>query len=370
MTSRLRSSATRFIVIVAALVLVIGGVAVLRGDRRRGGPVEVSTTTARSTTTSSLRTSTTTAQTTTTTHPRTTTSTNAPTTSVARTTTTLARRTTTTVVTTTTLRSIAEAWWHPPTGLQPWQWELDHPLDPTNATDMGTNDTLPDGSIAPRPVIYDIDGIENSASTVAALHASGAKVICYVEVGAAGDYGGAYSTYYDQLNADGDLGNKVAGYSERFVNINAPSAVAVVESIIKEQCATKGFDAVETDLDETYGTNEGSTGFAITLGDEESYLTTLARYMHSLGLAWFAKNLDDTGDQSFVSAMMGIADGAVTEQCNEYSTCGLYGGVLGRKLILNAEYNLPVTSFCSKDESAGISGALFPVALNGARHPC
>jgi len=41
------------------------------------------------------------------------------------------------------------SWWVPALGNQPWQWEIDHPLDLSNATDMGTGDTLPDGSPAP-----------------------------------------------------------------------------------------------------------------------------------------------------------------------------------------------------------------------------
>ena len=119
----------------------------------------------------------------------------------------------------------------------------------SSATDLGTNDTLPNGAAAPAPQVYDIDGIDNSAATVSALQARGAHVICYMEVGTAGNYGGAYTTYYNELQAAGDLGSQLSGYPEYFININAPSAVAIVESILSQQCAAKGFDAVETDLD-------------------------------------------------------------------------------------------------------------------------
>src|SRR5476651_392441 len=80
-------------------------------------------------------------------------------------------------------RAGASSWWIPPLGTQPWQWELSHPLSLSSVRDMGTADKLPNGAAAPAPVIYDIDGIINSASTVAALHAMGAHVVCYVEVG-------------------------------------------------------------------------------------------------------------------------------------------------------------------------------------------
>ena len=47
------------------------------------------------------------------------------------------------------------------------------------------------------------------------------------------------------------------------------------------QCGAKGFDAVETDIDEEY---TSPSGFPLTKAEEESYMTTLADYMHGLGL--------------------------------------------------------------------------------------
>ena len=122
-------------------------------------------------------------------------------------------------------------WWSIPTGYVSWQWVLNHPLSLKSPTDMGTNDLLVDGSPAPAPTVFDIDGIINPASTVAALHASGDHVICYVEAGSAGNYysasqEGVATTYCDQLQAAGALGSTLPGYpAERFVNIKAPVAV-------------------------------------------------------------------------------------------------------------------------------------------------
>jgi hypothetical protein len=267
-------------------------------------------------------------------------------------------------------------WWKP-TGDLPWQWVLS-PNDSTNtfdvnsAEDMGTGDKLPNGSTAPNPVVYDIDGIENPASTVAALHTKHDHVICYMEVGTAGNYGGTYTTYYNELKSAGDLGNTLQGYSsENFININAPSAVAIVESIIKNQCAAKKFNGVETDLDETFNNNEGDTGFTITEANEESYMTTLAHYMHSLGLAWIIKNPDDIGDASYADAMYPLADAVLTEQCNQYSTCGFLSEYQGHKAIFNAEYSIPTSQFCSYDQSHGINGVLYDQNLDGGtRDPC
>ena len=266
------------------------------------------------------------------------------------------------------------SWWHPPTGALPWQWEIDHPLDLSSATDMGTNDTLPDGSAAPAPVVYDIDGIENSAATVSALHAKGDHVICYIEVGTAGNYysaadEGIATSYYAQYQAAGVFGNKLPGYPEYFLNINSPATVSITEAMINQQCAAKGFDAVETDLDETYSGVDGSTGFSLSEADEVAYMTTLANYMHRDGLAWIIKNPDDTGD-NYAATMEPLADGVLTEQCNQYGTCSALSSYVGHKAVFNAEYNIPTSQFCANDDSLGINGVYFPVDLNGPRSPC
>jgi hypothetical protein len=268
--------------------------------------------------------------------------------------------------------------WQPPADTD-WMWELGKPLVTTNANLMGTGVTAWNGDTAPgdNPALYDIDAIENPASTVTQLHQLGDHVICYIEVGTAGNYytaaqEGIPTTYYAQLKAAGDLGRKLSDYPEYFININAPSAVSIIEAMIAQQCAAKGFDAVETDLDETFGNNEGKTGFTITRPDEESYLTMLAGYMHGLGLAWIAKNLDDTGNASFVDDMEPLAQGIISEQCNQYSTCSYLAPFeTDGKWIGNAEY-APETQaeFCASDNAANINGILFNVNLSGGRKPC
>jgi hypothetical protein len=268
-------------------------------------------------------------------------------------------------------RAGASSWWSPPLGNQPWQWELSHPLRPTNARDMGTNDKLPNAKHAPDPVIFDIDGIINPRSTVTALHAQGKHVVCYVEVGAAGNYysagqEGIATSYYQQLHAAGVFGTKVPGYPEYYLNIQSPATVSIIESMIEKQCAAKGFDAVETDIDEEY---TAVSGFPLTAAVEESYMTTLANDMHSLGLGWWIKNPDDTGD-SYATDMYPLADAVLTEQCNQFSTCGSLSAYVGHKAVFNAEYRATPASFCPKDDARGFNGAKFNLGLTGVRKPC
>jgi hypothetical protein len=161
----------------------------------------------------------------------------------------------------------AATWWQPansgPNNGPEWQWELDHPLRVGNAADMGAGATNAAGAVAANPTVFDIDGIENPASTVTALHNLGDKVICYIEIGSAGNYYSAADqgipvTYFAQLKAAGDLGAKMAGYPEYYLNVNSASTVSIVESMIHQQCAAKGFDAVEPDIGDSYTDNNGS----------------------------------------------------------------------------------------------------------------
>ncbi len=266
-----------------------------------------------------------------------------------------------------------------------WQWEIGNPLNTSNATQMGTGATAWNGDKSPgdNPKVIDIDGILNPSSTVSALHGMGVKAICYIEVGTAGNYysaaaEGIPTTYYNQLSAAGDLGSTLSGYpNEKFVKITAASAVTIEEAQIKQQCVNKGFDGVETDLDETWGNEEGSTGFGtFTQAQEETYLTTLANYMHTNGIAWIAKNLDDEGSAAFVSDMQPLAQGMVSEECNFNNSCSLLKPFLdAHKWIGNAEYtqdNETTAKFCASDNASNINGVLFDVNLDGtkARQPC
>ena len=268
----------------------------------------------------------------------------------------------------------ASRWWQPgPSGLR-WQWELGHALNVTNARDMGTNARLTNHTRALPPTVFDIDGIDNSAATVAALHRRGDRVICYVEVGSAGNYysarsEGIASSYYAQFRSARVLGQKVNKYPERFLNIKSRATISIVESMIRSQCAAKGFDAVETDLDETYAGTEGTSGFRLSQAVEVSYMETLATFMHGLGLGWIAKNPDDTGD-NYATLIAPFADGVLTEQCNQYRTCAALSQFIGKKAVLDAEYDLPTSSFCASDLVQDISGVRFTRSLDGTRHPC
>jgi len=254
----------------------------------------------------------------------------------------------------------AADWWRP-TAAPEWQWEISNPLALASTKAMGVGVTAFDGTKPPAtdPVVYDIDGFENPASTVAALHALGKKVTCYIEVGAAENYRPDYDKFPPSA-----LGRSMPGYSaERYIDIRDPTVVQIIKARIA-MCAQKGFDAIEPDIDESYASR---TGFPLTKAIEEAYMTDLAAYAHGLGVAMWGKNPDDTGD-SYAQDMKGVFDAVLTEQCNQFSSCD---ALTGYAAVFNAEYSTSLSVFCPKDaKRPGWNGVKFATSLAGARSPC
>ena len=260
-------------------------------------------------------------------------------------------------------------WWRPGTGVLPWQWELDHEIATSSASDMGTGDTTPSGAAALPPSVYDIDGFDNTAADVAALHTLGKRVIAYIEVGAAESYRPDYAQF-----PAADLGQAVSGYpGEKYLNIDDPAVATVIRARIA-MCAQKGFDAIEPDIDDSY---TDTTGFTITESDEIAYLTKLSDYAHSLGLAWGLKNGGDGGDPAtFVPGVLPHVDFAVVEEPYFLKTIADFEPLFDQagKAMFVAEYTNDTTSassFCPQALSDHVNAALFDVALDGkVRDPC
>jgi hypothetical protein len=232
-------------------------------------------------------------------------------------------------------------WWVMPQHLT-WYWQLEGKVkngEPVQA--------------------YDIDGFENSAAEVAALHAQGKHVICYIDVGTAEDFRPDYHEFPESV-----LGLSNGWPGERWLDIRQLSVLEPIMTARFEMCKEKGFEAVEPDNIEGYAND---SGFPLTAQEQLTYNEWVAEEVHSLGMAVLQKN---DGEQTH--ELLGYFDGALNEQCNQYHECADFEPYLeAGKPVLNAEYHLSKGRFCSKDNAAGITGARFNVKLNGKRfEPC
>jgi hypothetical protein len=214
---------------------------------------------------------------------------------------------------------------------------------------------------------YDLDGFDNDAAKVAALHALGKKVVCYMDAGTY-EPGRPDSSQF----AAALLGADVVGWpGEKWLDIRpAGPHYAELQAIMTARfriCQQKGFDAVEPDNIDSYA---NSAGFNATAADQLAYDRWIATTVHGLGLAVLQKN-----DLDQIPQLVGDFDGVLDEECNKYSECDtLAPYVAAGKPAWNAEYTddgETTAAFCSADATAGITGALFSLALDGSVfQPC
>ncbi|HEY2718848.1 MAG TPA: endo alpha-1,4 polygalactosaminidase [Solirubrobacteraceae bacterium] len=235
----------------------------------------------------------------------------------------------------------AQGWWTPPQHLS-WFWQLQGTID--NAEPVAA---------------YDIDGFETEASEVAALHAQGKHVICYIDVGTAEDFRPDYAQFPAST-----LGRKNGWPGERWLDIRQLGALEPIMTKRFQMCQAKGFDAVEPDNMEAFS---NKSGFEVSAGQQLTYNEWIAGEVHSLGMAVLQKN-----DSEQVSQLQTFFDGALNEQCNQFRECADYEPYLAAgKPVLNAEYAKKNAKFCPADAAAGIMGARFAKSLNGKKFlPC
>jgi len=226
-------------------------------------------------------------------------------------------------------------WWKPPQRLT-WYWQLQGAV--SNEQNVAA---------------YDIDAFETSAAEVAALHALGRHVICYVDVGTAEAWRPDYASFPASV-----LGSSNGWPGEHWLDIRQLSVIGPIMMARFQLCREKGFDAVEPDNIEAFSNRPG---FPITAKQQLVFNRWVAREVHSLGMAVLQKN---DGEQ--VAALESHFDGALTEQCNQYRECANYQPYLSAgKPVLNAEYSLARARFCAADNAAGIMGAHFRLDLAG-----
>jgi len=131
------------------------------------------------------------------------------------------------------------------------------------------------------PIVYDIDGENNDAATVAALHALGSnvKVVCYIDVGTY-EPGRSDSSQFPSAV----LGAGVSGWpGEKWLDVRAQATLLpIMQARLTSWCKDKGFDGVEPDNLDAWTNNPG---FPVTEADNVSYDLAIASAAHALGLS-------------------------------------------------------------------------------------
>jgi hypothetical protein len=235
----------------------------------------------------------------------------------------------------------AQGWWRPAQSTT-WQWQLGGALDMSVPAEM-----------------YDIDLFDRSASDVAALHAAGRKVICYLSAGSQEGGRPDASSFPAAV-----LGNTLDGWpNEKWLDIRRLDVLGPIMLKRLDLCRQKGFDGVEPDNVDGYSNN---TGFPLTPADQLAYNRFLADAAHQRGLSIGLKN-----DLGQAAALEPAFDFAINEQCFQYNECELLNPFLkAGKAVFVAEYDTPTGSFCPKARTLKIMAMRKRLSLDAFREPC
>ncbi len=207
--------------------------------------------------------------------------------------------------------------------------------------------------------LFDIDGLDHTATEVAALHAQGRKVICYIDVGSWEAFRSDASTFPTSV-----LGKYLAGYpNERWLDIRQ---IAILAPIIEHRfdiCKQKGFDGVDPDNVDGY---VNDTGFPLSTTDQLRFNTFIAAQAHLRGLSVGLKN-----DLDQITTLLPYFDWALNEQCFQYQECDLLRPfVAAKKAVFEVEYSLAPAAFCPQANALGFNAMLKHLTLDAFRVPC
>jgi hypothetical protein len=212
--------------------------------------------------------------------------------------------------------------WQPKPTTASWQWQLQGKIDTSIDAD-----------------VYEVDGFEVAAKTVAKLHRQGQKAICYLDVGSWESYRPDAGRFPKAV-----LGRAYEGYpDERWLDIRRIDLLAPILRRRFDLCRRKGFDGVEPDNIAGY---ENKTGFPLSADDQLRFNRWVAREVHRRGMAIALKN-----DPGQVRQLLGSFDFAVVEECFAYDECGKFSPfVAAGKRVFVAEYEEPLAAICNQAE--------------------
>ncbi len=243
---------------------------------------------------------------------------------------------------TTSLAAPSKPIWQPAPGTS-WQMQLSGlPVDQSVAA-----------------AVYDLDLFETDPGVVAALHAQGRKVICYISAGSWENWRPDTSAFPLTVR-----GKELAKWpDERWLDIRHRDVLAPLVEARLDMCASKGFDGVDFDNVDGY-TN--STGFPLTGADQLTFNRFLADAAHARGLAVGLKN-----DLDQIPDLVDNFDFAINEECFIYNECqALMPFIEAGKAVFHIEYNLPTAAFCSQANALGFSSMRKRLDLGAYREPC
>ncbi|WP_439681410.1 endo alpha-1,4 polygalactosaminidase [Embleya sp. MST-111070] len=132
-------------------------------------------------------------------------------------------------------------------------------------------------------------------------------------------------------------------WKEALLDIRTPekrTSVAAKVNALIDECAGKGFQAVEPDNYDSYTRSED----LITAENAKAFVTLLSAHAHQRGLAIAQKNTSELAPDR---ASTGL-DFAVAEECGQWNECGEYTKSFGNNVIVIEYTAKGLNTACSK----------------------
>ncbi|MGK7222876.1 endo alpha-1,4 polygalactosaminidase [Kocuria flava] len=233
-----------------------------------------------------------------------------------------------------------EVRWAPGPGAQ-WQWQL-----------RGTPEVLPGVAI------YGMDGQSTPGSAVQQFAERELRTICYLSAGTLEEWRPDAERF-----PAGVVGEAMADWpGERWLDVRQLEVLLPLMAERMDECARKGFDAVEPD---NVDGHLNRTGFPLEPEDQLRYNRALADLAHERGLSVALKN-----DIPQVGELEPDFDFAINEECFRYDECEAYEPfVAAGKAVLNVEY-VETPGRCDRARELGISSMRKNLQLDAWRSPC
>jgi hypothetical protein len=247
--------------------------------------------------------------------------------------------------------------WIPPLGTR-WQYELQPPVLVPIATPRWADGVV----VAPTAYdidLYEADGVTPAAPTVGAIHAAGARAVCYVSAGSYENWRPDAAAYPAVV-----LGAGNGWPGEKWVDIRRLDVLIPILDARVAACAAAGFDAVEFDnVDGAFN----RSGFPLSRADQVRFNRALADVAHSHGLSVGLKN-----DLAQLTPLFAWYDFAINEQCSQYGECSLYNPwTAAGKHVVQVEYSAALSSFCPDAIAHGRSAIKKDLSLEATPYtPC
>jgi len=199
-------------------------------------------------------------------------------------------------------------WWRPDAHAS-WHIQLSGDVAATHAAD-----------------VYDVDMTDTPTAIFAAIHARGAKLVCYFSAGSAEDWRDDVGDFPARA-----IGKELDGWpGERWLDTRDDSVRQVLARRL-DRAVQLGCDAVDPDNINGF---ENDTGFALTRADAASLVTWLAQEGHARGLGVGLKN-----GGALAADVATIMDFEVNEECLTYDECAaLAPFVSAGRAVLHIEY--------------------------------